>query len=232
MSVYCGSFLAHLVSITSIINFCYHHIVPSSILIILSWKAHYFVSKSHFNVNLFINSVIFFQFLPPVFCNVRFSLCLFFSNSRFDLPPCSSQMFSCGKVYLGSSGSESIGVPGRSRLRWKEICWSTWSVRLRTNTGPAGRTWLPSRNTATQWSAEPKTGLRSKRESVKIFLSTSTWQITWVIWGSPKTGRINTKKQRLSFKSGFVVKQDMVYNLKRLFKLFWPHKMLLFYGSV
>lgn len=125
-------------------------------------------------------------------CHSHSNLFCFF---RYNLPPCFSPSPCCGKASLGSSGSESIGVRGQLLGRWSGTRWSTWSVRLRTSTGSAGRTWLQSRSTATPRSAGPRTGSRSKRPNFPSSLNINSSQITWVTWKSPRHGQVNVSRK-------------------------------------
>lgn len=126
-----------------------------------------------------------------------------FSLVRNISPPCFSPC--CGEASLGSSGSESIAVHDRLPGRWSAICWRIWSVRLKTNTGSAGLSWLWSRSTVTPQSAEPRTGSRSRRPNFPISLNTNTWQITWVISKSPRRGQVNVSRETAS--------KDCLYNV-------------------
>jgi len=98
----------------------------------------------------------------------------------------------CGKASRGNSGSGSTVDFDPSRGRWNATWWSSWSVRRRTSTGSAGRTWLRSRSLATLRSGERRGGRTSGTiSSAGTFPSTSTSQTTWVTWTLPRHGQVN-----------------------------------------
>lgn len=135
-------------------------------------------------------------FSPKPFCCHKLSpqqslISAVFVFHRNNLPSCSSPSPFCEKVFLESSGSESIDGLDRLLGKWNATHWSSWSAKLRTSTGSAGHTWPRNRSTGMQQNAEPRTGSRSRRPALRISLNTNASQITWVIWESLRTGQVN-----------------------------------------